>query len=113
MLFQPLFTHAQQNPQDVAIIDDKGQYTYQQLAAAAAGLGMYLTVQTNRPSVGLLLPPSAGFAASFYGTLLSGKSVVPINYLLAIARSPTSSPTAASTPSSPSRSSPRASRMRT
>jgi long-chain acyl-CoA synthetase len=82
MLFQPLFTHAQQNPQDVAIIDDKGQYTYQQLAAAAAGLGMYLSVQTNRPSVGLLLPPSAGFAASFYGTLLSGKSVVPINYLL-------------------------------
>lgn len=82
MLFQPLFTHAQQNPQDVAIIDDKGQYTYQQLAAAAAGLGMYLSVQTDRPSVGLLLPPSAGFAASFYGTLLSGKSVVPINYLL-------------------------------
>src|SRR5258706_12584916 len=82
MLFQPLFTHAQQNPQDVAIIDDKGQYTYQQLAAAAAGLGMYLGVQTAKPNVGLLLPPSAGFAASFYGTLLSGKSVVPINYLL-------------------------------
>src|SRR2546429_95340 len=56
MLFQPLFTHAQQNPQDVAIIDDKGQYTYQQLAAAAAGLGMYLGVQTAKPNVGLLLP---------------------------------------------------------
>jgi long-chain acyl-CoA synthetase len=82
MLFQPLFTYAQQNPQDVAIIDDKGQYTYQQLAAAAAGLGIYLGFQTDKPRVGLLLPPSAGFAASFYGTLLSGKSVVPINYLL-------------------------------
>src|SRR5258706_5905765 len=43
---------------------------------------MYLSLQTDKPSVGLLLPPSAGFAASFYGTLLSGKSVVPINYLL-------------------------------
>ena len=32
--------------------------------------------------VGLLLPPSAAFAASFYGTLLAGKSVVPINFLL-------------------------------
>jgi long-chain acyl-CoA synthetase len=32
--------------------------------------------------VGILLPPSAGFVASFYGTLLAGKSVVPINYLL-------------------------------
>jgi long-chain acyl-CoA synthetase len=82
MLFQPLCTHAQRTPQDVAIVDDKGQYTYQQLAAAAAGLGLYLGMQTAKPSVGLLLPPSAGFAASFYGTLLSGKSVVPINYLL-------------------------------
>src|SRR5947207_2771604 len=82
MLFQPLFTHAQQNPQDIAVIDEKGRYTYQQLAAAAAGLGMYLGFQTDRPSVGLLLPPSAGFVASFYGALISGKSVVPINYLL-------------------------------
>jgi len=32
--------------------------------------------------VGLLLPPSAGFVGSFYGTLLAGKTVVPINYLL-------------------------------
>ena len=82
MLFESLFTHAQQTPQDVAIIDEKGQYTYQQVAAAAAGLGLYLGMQTDKPSVGLLLPPSAGFVASFYGTLLSGKSVVPINYLL-------------------------------
>src|SRR6476469_4497645 len=48
----------------------------------SAGLGMYIAMQTDKPRVGLLLPPSAGFAASFYGTLLSGKSVVPINYLL-------------------------------
>jgi long-chain acyl-CoA synthetase len=82
MLFQPLFTHAQQSPQELAIIDERGRYTYQQLAAAAAGLGLYLGMQTGKPNVGLLLPPSAGFAASFYGTLLSGKSVVPINYLL-------------------------------
>jgi long-chain acyl-CoA synthetase len=82
MLFQPLFTHAQRTPQDVAIVDERGQYTYQYVAAAAAGLGMYLGMQTARPHVGLLLPPSAGFAASFYGTLLSGKAVVPINYLL-------------------------------
>lgn len=82
MLFQPLFTHAQRAPQDLAIIDERGQYTYQQLAAAAAGLGLYLGMQTAKPTVGLLLPPSAAFAASFYGTLLSGKAVVPINYLL-------------------------------
>ncbi len=29
-----------------------------------------------------MLPAGAGFVASFYGTLLAGKSVVPINFLL-------------------------------
>lgn len=82
MLFEPLFTHAQQQPDDVAVIDDQGRYTYKQLAAMAAGLGMYLGIQTERPRVGLLLPAGVGFVASFYGTLLAGKSVVPINFLL-------------------------------
>src|SRR5688572_9802644 len=82
MLFEPLFTHAQQAPNDVAVVDEKGSYTFQRLAAGAAGLGMYLSMQTERPRVGLLLPPSGGFVAAFYGTLLAGKSVVPLNYLL-------------------------------
>lgn len=82
MLFEPLFAHAAQRPQDVAVVDDRGQTTYQQLAAMAAGLGMYLSAQTKQPRVGLLLPSSAGFAASFYGTVLAGKSAVPINFLL-------------------------------
>src|SRR3954464_10721507 len=82
MLFEPLFAHAAQRPQDVVILDDRGPTTYQQLAAMSAGLGMYLSAQTQRPRVGLLLPASAGFVASFYGTLLAGKSAVPINFLL-------------------------------
>lgn len=82
MLFEPLFTHAQRQPQNIAVIDDQGQYTYQQLAAMAAGLGMYLSAQTDQPRVGLLLPAGVGFVASFYGTLLAGKSIVPINFLL-------------------------------
>src|SRR4051794_31935049 len=82
MLLEPLFTNASKQPQELAIIDDRGKYTYQQLAAMAAGLGMYLSAQTKKPTVGLLLPASAGFVASFYGTLLAGKSIVPINFLL-------------------------------
>jgi long-chain acyl-CoA synthetase len=82
MLFEPLFTHAQRQPQKIAIIDDRGQYTYQQLAAMAAGLGLYLSMQTREPRVGLLLPAGAGFVASFYGALLASKTVVPINFLL-------------------------------
>src|SRR5215212_859395 len=82
MLFEPLFAHAKSQPQETAVIDDRGRYTYQQMAAMSAGLGMYLSVQTKRPHVGLLLPAGAGFVASFYGTLLAGKSVLPINFLL-------------------------------
>src|SRR5215216_846805 len=82
MLFEPLFAHADRQPQQTAIIDDSGRYTYQQLAAMAAGLGMYLSMQTEKPRVGILLPASAGFVASFYGTLLAGKTAVPLNFLL-------------------------------
>src|SRR5262249_36487239 len=82
MLFESLFKHAKDQPQALAITDDHGQTTYQQLAAMSAGLGLYLAAQTEQPRVGLLIPPSAGFAASFFGTLLAGKGVVPINYLL-------------------------------
>jgi long-chain acyl-CoA synthetase len=83
MLFEPLFEHAQRTPDAVAITDDQGSYSYLQLATAAAGLGAYLSFQTNKPHVGVLLPAGAGFVASFYGTLLAGKAVVPINFLLA------------------------------
>ena len=82
MIFEPLFNHAQRQPQNIAIIDDRGQYTYQQLEAMAAGLGLYLSMQTRKPRVGLLLPAGAGFVASFYGALLASKTVVPINFLL-------------------------------
>jgi len=82
MLFEPLFRHVERRPNEIAVVDDRGQYTYQQLGAMAAGLGMYLRAQTDKPRVGIMLPASAGFVASFYGTLLAGKGVVPINFLL-------------------------------
>jgi long-chain acyl-CoA synthetase len=82
MLFEPLFAHAAKNPEGTAVIDDLGRYSYAQLAASAAGLGMYISFKTQQPHVGILLPAGAGFVASFYGTLLARKAVVPINFLL-------------------------------
>lgn len=82
MLFEPLFKSAQRDPGKIAIVDDRGRYTYKQLANMAAGLGMYIGMQTQQSHVGLLLPGGAGFVASFYGTLLAGKTVVPLNFLL-------------------------------
>ncbi len=82
MLVEALFAHADKHPTDVAIIDDRGSMTWQQLAASVAGLAMYLSQQTTQSRVGILLPASAGFVASFYGTLLAGKTAVPLNFLL-------------------------------
>jgi long-chain acyl-CoA synthetase len=82
MLFESLFQHAVKTPDDVSIIDDHGSYTHRQVAGMAALLGVFISGQTSKDKVGLLLPTSAGFAVSFYGTLLAGKCVVPINFLL-------------------------------
>src|SRR2546425_891564 len=82
MLIDPLFAHASRQPEALAIIDDRGRWTYQKVAGMAAGLGTSLAARTTRPRVGLLLPSGAGFVASFYGALLAGKTVVPINFLL-------------------------------
>jgi long-chain acyl-CoA synthetase len=82
MLIEPLLAHAEKAPNDIAIHDEHGTHSYGQLAALAAGIARHLGGVTSRPSVGLMLPAGAGFVASFYGTLLAGKSVVPINFLL-------------------------------
>jgi long-chain acyl-CoA synthetase len=82
MLFESVFEHAAKSPDDIAIIDDSGRYTHRQIAAMAAGLGAFFASQTSKDKIGLLLPAGVGFAVSFYGTLLAGKSVVPINFLL-------------------------------
>jgi long-chain acyl-CoA synthetase len=82
MLVEPLLAHAAQAPNDIALHDETGPRTYEQLAAAAAGLAAYLSGFTQNPNIGLMLPAGSGFVASFYGTLLAGKSVVPVNFLL-------------------------------
>src|SRR5690349_16992579 len=82
MLFEPLIKHAARQPQELAVIDDQGHYTYQQLAAMAGGLGLYLGGATRKPRIGLLLPSGAGFVASFYAGLLAKKVIVPLNFLL-------------------------------
>ncbi len=82
MLLDFLFRHADLTPDDTAVIDDSGRHTHRAMAAAAAALSRLIGDRTHRPHAGILLPPSAGYVASFYGILLSGKSVVPLNYLL-------------------------------
>lgn len=82
MLFESIFENAAKDPNRIAVIDDRGQYTAGQLAAMVGGLSMYLQTQTQKPRVGLFLPSGSGFLVGFYATLVAGKTVVPINFLL-------------------------------
>lgn len=82
MLAQPLFEQAARQPHELAIIDDRGTYSYRDVATMATALGAYFGTLTDRPRLGLLLPSSVGFVASFYGALIAGKAVVPLNFLL-------------------------------
>jgi long-chain acyl-CoA synthetase len=82
MLVETLLAHARNSPRQLAVHDDAGDVNYEQLAALTLGVARFLSTQTQRPNVGLMLPSGAGFVASFYGTLLAGKCVVPINFLL-------------------------------
>src|SRR4051812_44645536 len=82
MLFDSVFENARRDPTRIAVVDDRGQYNFAQVAAMVGGLGFFIPMQTQQPRVGLFLPTGVGFLASFYGTLIAGKTVVPINYLL-------------------------------
>jgi long-chain acyl-CoA synthetase len=82
MLVESLLDHARQTPGEIVLHDDRGSYTFQQLATAAGGMATLIAGHTERPHVAIMLPSGFGFVASFYGTLLAGKSVVPVNFLL-------------------------------
>jgi len=81
MLLKPLFTHARNHRRKLAMTDrlwpvelfSRSKHVADWACTSRAKL-------KNRTSHSPA--PSAGFAASFYGTLLAGKSIVPINYLL-------------------------------
>ncbi|MFT3784959.1 MAG: AMP-binding protein [Tepidisphaeraceae bacterium] len=82
MLIEPLYRNATDRPAETAIVDDRGTTTFGELAAKSAALAGVLKQVSVKPNVGVVLPSSAAFAACFYGSLLAGKALVPVNFLL-------------------------------
>jgi long-chain acyl-CoA synthetase len=82
MLLEPLIRNASTRPTAIAIVDDRGETSYGQLAAAAAALAQTIESSTKSDRVGILLPSSSAFAVCFYAALMAGKTPVPINFLL-------------------------------
>jgi len=64
------------------VADPTRELSYGRLIRLAAVLRRQVERATARPHVGLMLPSSGGFAATFYGILWAGRVPVPLNFLL-------------------------------
>jgi long-chain acyl-CoA synthetase len=75
---------ARSSAQRPALRLDHVQLTYEQLAAAAAGVARMVEARGLEPGdrVGIMLPNVPAFAIAYYGVLLAGGVVVPMNVLL-------------------------------
>lgn len=82
MLVEDLVRDAERYGGETAIVDDFGSVTFGELADRAAGVARAMPGITSRERVAILLPAGSKYVAAFYGTLMSGKTVVPVNYLL-------------------------------
>lgn len=69
-----------------AVTDQSGAFTYEDLHQESIRYaGRLLSGDTGR-NIGILLPNGKEFVIAFYGTLMSGKTPVPLNYLLSPAQ---------------------------
>ncbi|MGC8552207.1 MAG: class I adenylate-forming enzyme family protein [Phycisphaerae bacterium] len=83
MLLEQIFRQTKARPHQTAIVDDKRQYTYRDIGIGANLLADIVDdLAAGADRIGLLIPQSGAFAFAFLGTRLTGRIVVPLNYLL-------------------------------
>ncbi|MDA0837148.1 MAG: AMP-binding protein [Planctomycetota bacterium] len=73
---------AQNHLERPAVTDSSGEWTYQQLVGVTRRVATILDGLTDNKHMGLLLPTCRAFAATHLASLMCGKVVVPINFLL-------------------------------
>src|SRR3954471_21425710 len=86
MILEKVVDHAVENPNSVAIVDDKRTLTYRELVFGShlfVGLLEELAPRAQfGEMVGLLIPPTAAFVVAFGGTRWADRIALPLNYLL-------------------------------
>ena len=70
------------NPLRTFMVDDTRSYRGIDLLVAGMHIADQVDSHTAKPRVGMLIPTSGIFAAAAYGVWISGKTAVPMNYLL-------------------------------
>ncbi len=82
MLVKELIEATREKPDVIAVSDPVRQLTYKRYAQLARVIRDIVAKETTHEHVGVLLPASSAFGATFFGTLWAGKVVVPLNFLL-------------------------------
>ncbi len=78
----PLLSRAVRAPGRVAVVDDRGKYTYSQLLGGAMFLAEQIDAATQARHVGILLPTGGAFPIALMAAWLARRVAVPLNYLL-------------------------------
>ena len=82
MLVNALIDTANRQPDVLAVADGTRELTYKRLATLAAVFRGVAERETSLDKVGVILPASSAFPGVLFGILWSGKTAVPLNFLL-------------------------------
>ncbi len=74
----------EQAPHEEKVVDGEVRLPLAALAGQALGIARIIRQQRGAgpENIGILLPNSIGYLAAFFGVMVSGKTVVPVNFLL-------------------------------
>jgi long-chain acyl-CoA synthetase len=78
----PIIRRCLANPGAVAIVDDQRTYSRLQLLAGALILADEIDRRCKSPTVGVMLPTGGSFAVAALACWITGRTLVPLNYLL-------------------------------
>ena len=77
-----LLENGRRHPRKLAVKDQSQQLSYSQLVTLAAALRRVILAETACERVGLMLPASVAGVGTLFGILWSGKTAIPLNFLL-------------------------------
>ncbi len=78
----PILKKALFSPFRIVVTDDTGTYSYLKLISAAYFLAKQINKTTDQKHIGILLPTSGAFPIAMIASWITGKVIVPLNYLL-------------------------------
>lgn len=79
----PIVLSCLRNRKKLAVTDDQRRFTYGQILGGSLFLADKIDGTTSRDHVGILLPTSGLFPMALLATWFTGRTAVPLNYLLA------------------------------